>query len=120
MGRIIHFELPADQPERAIEFYKSTFDWSFMKWEGEMPYWLATTGPKDKPGIDGAIMPRQEPGQGVSNVIEVESLEQSIEAVKRNGGEVITPIFPIPGIGRYANAKDTEGNVFGMMQPGEA
>jgi predicted enzyme related to lactoylglutathione lyase len=117
MGRIIHFEIPADQPDRAIEFYKKTFDWSFHKWEGEMPYWLAMTGPKDQPGIDGAIMMRHAPGQGVSNVVQVDSLEKSIEAVKANGGQMITPIMPIPGIGRYANATDTEGNVFGMMQP---
>ncbi len=118
MGRIIHFEIPADQPERAIEFYKSSFGWSFMKWDGPMPYWLVTTGTKEEPGIDGAIMPRQAPGQGVNNVIQVESLEASIDAVTKNGGEMLTPIMPIPGIGRFANAKDTEGNVFGMMQPG--
>jgi predicted enzyme related to lactoylglutathione lyase len=117
MGRIIHFEIPADEPERAVCFYESAFNWKFQQWDGPMPYWLASTGPKEQPGIDGAIMIRQHPGQSVSNVIAVDSLEQAIEAVQKNGGEMITPILPIPGIGRYANARDTEGNVFGMMQP---
>ena len=71
MGRIIHFEIPADQPERAIEFYKSTFNWTFEKWDGPMPYWMAMTGPQDQPGIYGAIMPRQAPGQGVNYVVDV-------------------------------------------------
>ena len=118
MGRIIHFELPADNPERAIAFYKSVFDWSAHKWEGgEMPYWLVSTGPKEQPGIDGAIMPRHHPGQGTSNVVQVDSLDQAMEAVKQHGGQVLTPKIPIPGIGQYANCLDTEGNRFGIMQP---
>lgn len=117
MARVIHFEIPADQPERAIAFYQKVFDWKFQKWEGDMPYWMASTGSGEQPGIDGAVMPRQAPGQGVNNVVQVDSLEAFIEKVKANGGEMLTPILPIPGIGRFANAKDTEGNPFGMMQP---
>ena len=52
MPRPIHFEIPADNPDRAIAFYQSAFGWQFMKWEGPQPYWLITTGPKDTPGIE--------------------------------------------------------------------
>ena len=62
-------------------------------------------------------MPRQHPGQGTSNVVQVDSLDRAMEAVKQHGGQVLTPKIPIPGIGEYANCLDTEGNVFGIMQP---
>lgn len=117
MGRIIHFEVPADNPERAMTFYSKMFHWTFHKWDGPMPYWMVSTGGKDEPGIDGAIMPRQHPGQGVNNVVQVESVDAAMEAVKANGGTVLTPKIPIPGIGYYANCTDTEGNPFGVMQP---
>lgn len=117
MGRVIHFEIPADNAERAIEFYKKMFNWSFHKWDGPMPYWMIATGAKSEPGIDGAIMPRQHPGQSPNNVVQVDSIDEAMAAVKINGGELLTPKIPIPGIGFYANCKDTEGNPFGVMQP---
>ena len=46
MPRPIHFEIPADQPERASAFYRDVFGWQFRKWDGPMPYWLITTGPR--------------------------------------------------------------------------
>lgn len=51
--RIIHFEIEAEKPERAIEFYKRVFKWKVEKWKGPIEYWLITTGNKDEPGIDG-------------------------------------------------------------------
>ena len=60
MSKVIHFEIPADDPERAVTFYKNVFDWEIQKWEGPMDYWLATAGPDDELGINGAIMPRGE------------------------------------------------------------
>ena len=58
MIRVIHFEIPADNPDWMVKFYQSVFDWEINKWEGPMDYWLATTGPDDQPGINSAIMPR--------------------------------------------------------------
>ena len=59
MPRVIHFELPADEPERAARFYESVFGWEITKWQGPMDYWLVTTGEEGTPGIDGAISPRE-------------------------------------------------------------
>jgi len=53
MPRIIHFEIHADTPERAVKFYQELFGWEFTKWEGPMPYWLIKTGPDGQPGING-------------------------------------------------------------------
>ena len=42
MSRVVHFEISADQPDRAIRFYQNVFGWQFTKWDGPMPYWLVT------------------------------------------------------------------------------
>ncbi len=59
MPRIVHFEIQAENPERAIQFYGSLFGWVFTKWEGPMPYWLIKTGESSQPGIDGGLLPRR-------------------------------------------------------------
>ena len=58
MPRVVHFEISADKPERATEFYKKVFGWNIQKWDGPQPYWLVATGSKSEPGIDGGIMNR--------------------------------------------------------------
>jgi len=55
MPRVIHFEIPADDPARAVKFYEAVFGWKIEKWNGPMDYWLAMTGEQEQPGIDGAI-----------------------------------------------------------------
>ena len=66
MPRVVHFEVPADEPERAAGFYREVFGWQAQRWEGPQEYWLLTTGPDDVAGINGGIMRRQEPF-GVTN-----------------------------------------------------
>ena len=46
MPRPCHFDLTADEPERAMKFYKDVFGWKFEKWDGPMEYWMVTTGTK--------------------------------------------------------------------------
>jgi predicted enzyme related to lactoylglutathione lyase len=115
MSRVVHFEIPADQPERAITFYKSVFGWQFSKWDGPMPYWMITTGPDGEPGINGGLMPRS-PESASANVIGVKSLDESIANVQKNGGRIAVPKIAIPGVGWLAYFTDPEGNLFGMMQ----
>ena len=116
MARVIHFELAADDPERAVKFYEGVFGWQIKKWDGPQDYWLATTGAKDTPGIDGAIM-RRDPGMpAVVNTIDVAALDEMIAAVKANGGTVVAPKMTVPHVGYMAYCQDTEGNTFGMMQ----
>jgi catechol 2,3-dioxygenase-like lactoylglutathione lyase family enzyme len=67
MNRIVHFELPADNPDRAVEFYKKSFGWQIQKWPGPQDYWLVTTGADGEPGINGGILRRQHPGAGTCN-----------------------------------------------------
>jgi catechol 2,3-dioxygenase-like lactoylglutathione lyase family enzyme len=72
--RVIHFEISADNPQRATKFYTEVFDWKFVMFP-PMDYWLATTGPEKEPGIDGAVQPRTEFKAPVINTISVSSFE---------------------------------------------
>jgi len=116
MSRVVHFEIPADDPERAIKFYEKVFDWQIEKWDGPIEYWLIMTGEEDKLGIDGGLARREDPTTGVENTIDVKNLDASLANVKASGGEVIRPRMAVPGIGWMAYIKDTEGNVFGLME----
>ena len=64
MARVVHFEIHADDPERAIDFYESALGWEFTKWDGPGEYWLIKTGSQDEPGINGGLMRRQGPLSG--------------------------------------------------------
>jgi predicted enzyme related to lactoylglutathione lyase len=121
MPRVVHFEIHAGNPERAINFYKNLFDWSFQKWEGPMPYWLVTTGPADQPGINGGLLPRQGEIDGQAVIayvctVDVSDIDGLTKKAESSGGQVVVPKMPIPGMGWLVYCKDTEGNIFGMMQ----
>lgn len=124
MSRVVHFEIHAAEPERAINFYQKLFNWSFQKWEGPMPYWLITTGPNEEPGINGGLVQRQGEIDGQAVIayvctIGVTSLDDSIASATANGGSIALPKMAVPSVGWLAYCKDTEGNIFGMLQPDE-
>ena len=116
MPRITHFDIPSDNPERTQKFYSKVFGWQFDKWDGPIEYWMVKTGENSQPGINGG-MARRMPGQiGMTNTIEVPSLDEYTNKIQSNGGQVLIPKMPIPGVGHYATCMDTEGNIFGMIQ----
>ncbi len=115
MPRVTHFEINADDPERAAKFYKAVFGWEINKWEGPTEYWLATTGPDEEPGINGAIMKRMEQATTV-NTIDVASFDEFSQKVVKEGGKVLMPKQTVPGIGYFTYCLDTEGNPFGIME----
>lgn len=121
MPRVIHFEIHADRPERAMRFYASVFGWQFTSLKG-MPveYWAVQTGDAG-PGIDGGLMARLTPLDGSSvtafvATIAVSNLDQYVMKVATSGGQLAVPKIAIRGIGWLAYCKDTEGNLFGMLQ----
>jgi len=121
MPRVVHFEIHAADPDRAVNFYTTLFGWSFQKWEGPMDYWLVTTGPNEQPGINGGLVRRQGEIDGQAVIayvctVDVEDLDASVQTALDNGGQIALPKMPIPGMGWLAYCKDTEGNIFGMMQ----
>jgi uncharacterized protein len=124
MPRPVHFEIHADNPDRAIAFYQKVLGWTFQKFEGgPMPYWLVTTGPDSVPGINGGLHPRIGPkpveGQAVIAyvcTVGVDSVDAYTAKATAAGAKVCVPKMPIPGIGWLVYVTDTEGNIFGMMQ----
>lgn len=118
--RVVHFEINADDPARAIKFYQDVFGWKITKWEGPVDYWLVTTGPEDEPGIDGGLMARSHPGATTVNIISVPSADEFTDKIVKNGGKVVAPKTAVPGVGYMAYCQDTEGNTFGIMQPDES
>jgi predicted enzyme related to lactoylglutathione lyase len=121
MPRPVHFDISADDPQRAQNFYSTVFGWKFNKWEegGPMEYWMVTTGDAG-PGINGGLSrrgPHTINPTATSNTVEVPSLDDFASKVTTAGGKVLQPKMAIPGIGWFAYCADTEGNGFGIMQP---
>ena len=123
MPRPMHFEIHAENPERAVAFYTGLFDWKFQKWDGPMPYWLVTTGPDSEPGINGGLMKRMGPAPADMQPVNayvctvgVTDLDTRVARAVGLGGTVALPKMPVPGIGWLAYVKDTEGNILGMIQ----
>lgn len=128
MNRVIHFEIQADDIERAKKFYANVLGWKIdkMTTKGEKgsleDYWGVTTG-ESSPGINGGLYERPKEGEKMDKVyfydctVEVSDLDKALAAVKDNGGLIMKDKMEITGIGWFARAKDTEGNRFGLIQP---
>jgi len=124
MGRVIHFEIHAEDPDRAERFYTTVFGWEVQRYGGPVDYRLLTTGPAGQAGIDGAILQRQSGGPAEGQpvnayvcTISVESLEDAERAIPGAGGEQVVERMEVPGVGHLAYFKDTEGNIFGALEP---
>ena len=118
MPKVVHFELPFDDADRANKFYSDVFGWQSSKWDGPMEYYLQNTGGDDEPyGIGGALIGRQSAlnDGGALIVIAVDDLDAYTAKVTAAGCEIVTPRTPVPGIGWFVNFRDTEGNVVGMF-----
>jgi predicted enzyme related to lactoylglutathione lyase len=123
MARVVHFEIHADNPERAVKFYSELLGWQFTRWGGPMEYHLINTGPDSQPGINGGLLRRHGPppteGQPVNSYVctcDVAAIDESVAKAISLGGQVALAKMPVPGVGWLAYVKDTEGNIVGMMQ----
>lgn len=116
MARIVHFELPSNDPVKLGAFYREVFDWEITKWDGPMEYYMITTGPDDQPGINGGFYRPEAGMSGVINTLEVTDLDAVLRKVQANGGRIVMPRHAIPGVGYLAYTADVEGNVVGIMQ----
>jgi predicted enzyme related to lactoylglutathione lyase len=123
MSRPIHFEIHAEDPQRAQRFYEQLLGWTFTKWTGEWDYWLIKTG-EGAPGIDGGMRRRQgetpaaeamTPVVAYVCTVGVEDVDDCLARALELGGSVALPKMAIKGVGWLAYAKDTEGNIFGLM-----
>jgi predicted enzyme related to lactoylglutathione lyase len=116
MSRVIHFDLSADNPERAAAFYRSVFNWKVEKWEGPEDYWLIQTGTEEEPGVTGGVAGRIKPEDTTAVVFDVTSVDEAAKKVVDAGGKIREDKKAIPGVGYLVMCRDTEGNTFGIMQ----
>ena len=117
MPKVVHFELPFDDAERANKFYADVFGWKADRF-GDQEYYLQQTGGDEEPhGIGGALTSRADTlnDGGTLIIIGVDDLDAYVQKVSDAGCEIVTPRTEIPGIGWFANFRDTEGNVVGMF-----
>ena len=125
MDKVIFFEIPADQPKRAREFYQMTFGWK-MNEIPSMHYTQIGTveadmmgvrgTPKEPGAINGGMVERGYPAQSPIIYIRVNSIDEAAVSIEKNGGKILTPKSPVGNFGFAAYFKDTEGNVVGLWQ----
>jgi len=114
-ARIIWFEIPADNPERARKFYGGLFGWKIEPFPGMEAYWhIDTGGGDDTP--DGGLMTRQHPQQPITNYINVASVTRSAARVVKLGGKICKPKTAVPKMGYFAVCRDTEDNEFALWE----
>jgi len=118
MGRVIHFEIAAKDPDLITRFYQEALGWEIKVWEGSEEYRLVMTGPRDTPGIDGGIMPSGFP-QPVINTVLVDSFDEALARIEAAGGKKVHGPNDIPGVGKHAYCADPEGTMFGILQPSD-
>ena len=123
MEKVVHFEIPADDLDRAQKFYGNVFGWNINKFPGMDYYFIMTVEtdektmkPKEPGAINGGMMKRTSPGESPVIVIDVQSLDDYIKKVEGAGGKIVLPKMQISDLGLYARVADTEGNVIGLFQ----
>jgi uncharacterized protein len=125
MGKVVHFEIPADDVERAKNFYASVFGWELQTTPmGEGEYTSVRTTAVDEqtqiptePGaINGGMMQRTESVSSPVITIDVDGIDDALKQIEDKGGSTVTPRTPIPGMGAFAYFTDPEGNVLGLWE----
>lgn len=120
MPTIDHFDIAADDPERAKKFYTELFGWKMEKPSGPIEYYLIETTTLDgEKGVGGGLGKRMAPEQRITNFVSVPSVDEYLARIKQLGGEIVAPKMPVPGWGYLATATDTEGNLFGLWEDDE-
>ena len=124
MPTIVHFEIPTDDVERSKKFYIELFGWSIEKWPdsenlpGGPEYLMITTmDDKGNKALTGGMMKRQMPEQqGITNYVDVKSVDEFSARVAQLGGLVKMSKTAVPGLGYFAIWTDTENNAFAIWE----
>ncbi|OGH90615.1 MAG: glyoxalase [Candidatus Magasanikbacteria bacterium RIFOXYC2_FULL_39_8] len=126
MERVVHFEIQADDIERAKKFYGDVFEWQFPKWMEDPVYWGIITAPmgSGSHGIDGGLLQRPtkapEAMQGTNAfvcTVVVRNFDETAKKIEKAGGKVAMPKMAVLGMAWQGYFIDTEGNTFGIHEP---
>jgi predicted enzyme related to lactoylglutathione lyase len=125
MHKVVHFEIPAADLDRAKNFYGSVFGWQLQTMPvGDGEYTVVTTTPVDErsqlptePGaINGGLLQRDDRISAPVLTIDVEAIDDALREIEAGGGSTVTPRTPLPGMGAFAYFRDPEGNVLGLWE----
>ena len=119
MARVVHFDITAADTARAISFYRHVFGWKISKAPGPLDYWLIRTGKKDELGIDGGLALRDAEWQRITMFVEVDSVDAAARRIVKAGGSIVQPRTVIPGVCFVVGCRDTEDNIFAIIEPDE-
>jgi predicted enzyme related to lactoylglutathione lyase len=120
MPTIVHFDIPADDLERAKSFYSKLFGWKFEKPIETMEYYLIDTEDLEgKKGPGGGLGKRGTAEQKITNFIGVPSVDEYLAKIEKLGGKVLMAKTAVPGMGYLAICMDTENNPFGLWEENE-
>ena len=122
-GRIVHFEIPFDDGDRARSFYQDAFGWN-VQHIPDMDYTMVTSGPTtdqgmpSEPGfINGGMLGRAlAPAAGPVITVDVDSIDSALERIEKLGGSTVIAKMPVGVMGFAAYFKDPEGNVMGLWE----
>ncbi len=123
-GKVVHFEIPFDDGDRARKFYADTFGWGLQPMP-DMDYTVVTTGPShpergpvEAGFINGGLFQRSDdfPGKGPNIVIDVPSVEDALRQVEEAGGTAVGERIQVADMGYSGYFLDTEGNLIGLWE----
>ena len=119
-----YFDLSVRDLDQARTFFEKVLGWRFERFPMPYEYYRIHAGPDDEPGIDGGIGSANDAplsgGKPLTVVtVPVSNLDDVLSLVQANGGRVVEPKMPIPGIGWYATCAEPGGLVFGLIQADE-
>ena len=122
-SKVVHFEIPADNVERAKAFYEKTFGWTISKYPGMEYHGVITTpvgqktqSPTEPGAINGGMTKRQDPVRNTVITIDVADIDSILKNVEKLGGKTVEKKQPVADMGFTAYFKDTEGNIIGLWQ----
>ena len=116
MSKVVRFEIPVDDPDRATGFYRDALGWEISRF-GDEPYWLVRAGEDEEPGANGALVSRGDLHRSPVRTVGVSDIDDALRRVQRYGGKVAQDKLPVPGMAWSAYVLDSEGNTIGLFQP---
>jgi len=123
MNKVIWFEIPFDESERAQKFYKDVFGRQINHFPDMDCYAVITTDtdpqtmePKGHGAINGGLLKRDDTGKHPVILIGVPSIDEHLKKIEQNGGKTVMPKVTVGNFGLYARVSDTEGNVIGLWE----
>ena len=123
MDSVVHFEVPADDLDRAKKFYGDVFGWQIMEVPEVNYTGLITTEvdqqtqmPAQPGAINGGMYKRERAGEPASVTVNVPSIEQTLKQIEQAGGSIVDQRTEVPGMGFYARFRDSEGNLVGLWE----